>query len=91
MGGLPRLAGLGGNGQLDSSVAAEGLGLFAVRPDGSTMWQRHLPSGHSTPGVGDLDGDGHVDVVVANDEGTVYALDGRNGNTKWGVGTSQFT
>lgn len=83
MDATPIVADLAGNGQLDVVVATEETGIFAVRPDGSTLWARPLPSGHATPGVRDLDGDGKPEVVLANDAGNVYALNGATGATKW--------
>ncbi|MEA3198878.1 MAG: hypothetical protein QOE90_306 [Thermoplasmata archaeon] len=79
----PTVADLNGDGKLDVVVATEETGIFAVRPDGSTLWAQALPSGHATPSVGDLDGDGKPEVVMANDAGTVYALNGATGGTKW--------
>jgi outer membrane protein assembly factor BamB len=56
--------------------------------DGSTEWHVNLGTDsfiQSGPGIADLDGDGWLDVVVAQWSGDsrVYALNGQDGSTKW--------
>ena len=48
------------------------------------VWTWHAPGGYidTSPAIGDVDGDGRVDVVVASTAGGVYALDGE-GNEIW--------
>jgi outer membrane protein assembly factor BamB len=79
-----------GDGQLESILSMEEQGVFAVRPDGTTLWKVPISGGHASPTIGDLDGDGRPEVVVANDDGKVYALDGRTGAQKWVVDTSVY-
>jgi outer membrane protein assembly factor BamB len=90
MDATPVVGDLLGNGQLDVVVATEETGVFAVRPDGSTLWQQPLPSGHASPSIRDIDGDGRVEVVVPNDDGRIFVLDGATGATKWTFDASQY-
>ena len=70
-------------------------GVRAFRRDGSVLWTvlgaNDVPSGSqfplgvvSTPAIGDIDGDGHNDVVWGSFDGHVYAVDGRDGSPKSG-------
>lgn len=70
-------------------------GVWAFHRDGSVMWKvnsaNDIPSGSqfplgvvSTPAVGDVDGDGHVEVVWGSFDGHIYVVDGRTGLPKPG-------
>jgi pSer/pThr/pTyr-binding forkhead associated (FHA) protein len=49
-----------------------------------TLWEYDTKSAVSvTPAVGDLNGDGFINVVAADMGGSVYALDGRQGGISW--------
>jgi len=37
----------------------------------------------SSPALGDIDGDGEIEVVVGSDDNNVYAIDGITGNKEW--------
>jgi hypothetical protein len=76
-------------GQLAGGVAIVVAGLdgkaYAFRPNGTRMpgWPVKLdapgtPAGptHSTPALGDIDGDGANELVVGDDNGWVFAFDG---------------
>jgi outer membrane protein assembly factor BamB len=79
----PVVADLNGDGKKDIVVVTEEKGVFAVRVDGSTMWQMGVPGGHASPSVRDLDGDGRPEVVIARDDGIVEARSGSSGGLKW--------
>lgn len=71
------------DGTLEILAATEESGVYALRHDGSTMWSRCIGGGNAAPGIGDLDQDGHPDVVHVSDGGTVSVLDGPTGDTMW--------
>jgi VCBS repeat protein len=82
--GLPDIViGCGSNTDL-----AKAGGVFAFRRDGTLLWQfsprdtdGNGQPDHvwSTPAIGDINGDGHNDVVFGSWDFYVYALDGRTG------------
>lgn len=55
--------------------------VVAWTAQGVEIWERHLkslvPQG---PSIGDVDGDGHTDVVVPTISGNIYVLSGRDGS-----------
>ncbi|XP_057982412.1 protein DEFECTIVE IN EXINE FORMATION 1 [Malania oleifera] len=55
--------------------------VAAWTPQGKEIWETHLkslvPQG---PSIGDVDGDGHTDVVVATLSGNIYVLSGKDGS-----------
>ncbi|KAK7382579.1 hypothetical protein VNO80_01489 [Phaseolus coccineus] len=62
-------------------VTADAHGNVAVwTPKGDLVWEKHLksliPQG---PTVGDIDGDGHTELVVPTLSGKIHVLDGRDG------------
>lgn len=48
---------------------------------GKEIWEQHVKSLiPQTPSVGDIDGDGHTEVVVPTVSGNIYVLNGRDGS-----------
>jgi len=86
----PVLADLRGDGRLETVVSVEQRGLFAVRPDGSTLWTQDRPGTHASPTAADLDGDGRPDVVVGRDDGHVLAFTGATGALRWDFNAAAF-
>jgi hypothetical protein len=93
--GLPDIVvGFGGGGFPPADPVTVG-GVRAFKRNGSVLWTvnsaNDIPSGSqfplgvvSTPTIGDIDGDGHNDVVWGSFDGHVYAVDGRDGSPKAG-------
>lgn len=55
--------------------------VAAWTSQGKEIWERHLKSLVSQgPTIGDVDGDGHTDVVVPTLSGNIYVLSGRDGS-----------
>ncbi|KAE9611022.1 hypothetical protein Lal_00015807 [Lupinus albus] len=64
-------------------VTTDTHGNVAVwTPKGDLIWEKHLksliPQG---PTVGDVDGDGHTELVVPTQSGKIHVLDGRDGSS----------
>ncbi|XP_027334221.1 protein DEFECTIVE IN EXINE FORMATION 1 isoform X2 [Abrus precatorius] len=64
-------------------VTADTHGNVAVwTPKGDLIWEKHLksliPQG---PTVGDVDGDGHTELVVPTLSGKIHVLDGKDGSS----------
>ncbi|MGZ5428993.1 MAG: FG-GAP repeat domain-containing protein, partial [Thermoanaerobaculia bacterium] len=83
------VVGFGGGGSDSVTVG----GVRAFRRDGSELWTvnsanqsgSNFPLGViTTPAIGDIDGDGHNEVVWGSFDGHIYAVDGRDGTAKAG-------
>lgn len=79
----PVFADLDKDGDFEILAQTEEVGVYALTRTGGLFWKRCIGGGNAEPGVGDLDGDGGRDVVWGSDSGTVTAMDGKTGNTKW--------
>jgi hypothetical protein len=64
-------------------VQTEETGIFALNPDGTTLWRQCIGGGNSAPAADDLDGDGRTDAVFASDEGKVHVYDAATGSPEW--------
>ncbi len=52
--------------------------------DGSFKWSYTMDPGEpDDPAVGDIDGDGLLEIVIPSDDGNVYALNGEDGSLLW--------
>ncbi|MCC6524708.1 MAG: PQQ-like beta-propeller repeat protein, partial [Polyangiaceae bacterium] len=63
--------------------------VIAARLDGKILWTADLRGKvRPAPALADLDGDGHADVVVGDEQGELVALDGATGRRLWLAKTS---
>jgi hypothetical protein len=71
--------------------------VTAIRgSDGTTLWSVLAPGGASTfsssgIAIGDLEGDGQVEVCVSGTQNAVVCLNGIDGSLKWAAGTETST
>jgi outer membrane protein assembly factor BamB len=80
-----------GDGKTEVVISAFDGGVYAVPGDGGGQSVIRTPkwsfqSGAliwSSPAIGDVDGDGQLEVVVGSDDKNVYVLDGATGAEKW--------
>ncbi|MHB8420521.1 MAG: CARDB domain-containing protein, partial [Myxococcales bacterium] len=77
--------------------AFRGNTIHVWNPDGTVAWERSYVLGPDggpvdacmnesnlvAPGIGDVNGDGVVDIVFPTADGTLHVLDGRTGNPVW--------
>jgi len=66
----------GGDGTLRCVALADGQSRWTVRPTETGGWA-------SQPTLTDVNGDGVEDVIVVNEDGYTYAVNGRNGAGLW--------
>ncbi len=90
----PAVADMDGDGQVEvvfgsmSYASANGKVYCLSGADGTQKWA--YPVGGdiwSSPAVADLDGDGHMEVVIGCDDSTVYCIDGLSGTKDWSFKT----
>jgi len=75
-----------GSGNIVARTTGDPLGrnVTAYRGDGTILWRRAANAPvESSPALGDIDGDGELDVVVVADDAQVYAWKGRTGELLW--------
>lgn len=63
--------------------------LYALKNDGTILWENPLGSIESTPALADLNCNGLPDVVITTSD-TVYALEDSTGNLLWHVRVPAF-
>ena len=62
--------------------------VAAALSSGKILWKAAARGKvRPAPALGDLNGDGHVDVAVGDEEGMLRAIDGKNGQGLWMAGT----
>lgn len=73
-----------GNGKAEIFAMVEERGLYALRQDGSVLWQRNQSGGNAEPLLVDWDRDGHIEALFFSDDGHVRAYTALNGTYEWG-------
>lgn len=84
----PVVADLDGDGTGEILVQTEERGLFALKKDGSVLWQHGYGGGNAAPVVADVDDDGRLEAVFVSDAGYLVAFDGPTGRHKWSFDVS---
>jgi hypothetical protein len=68
----------------DGTPSNEGKYFTVWNHDGSILWRANLPTQVvGSPAIGDLNGDGKLEVVVGAMDGKVYAFNGATGAILW--------
>ncbi|KAK4418972.1 protein DEFECTIVE IN EXINE FORMATION 1 [Sesamum alatum] len=69
------------DGKIELVTADAHGNIAAWTPQGKEIWETHVkslvPQG---PSIGDVDGDGHTDIVVPTLSGNIYVLSGKDGS-----------
>ncbi|XP_047340883.1 protein DEFECTIVE IN EXINE FORMATION 1 isoform X1 [Impatiens glandulifera] len=69
------------DGKIELVTADTNGNVVAWTAQGKEIWEQHIkslvPQG---PSIGDVDGDGHTDVVVPTISGNIYVLSGKDGS-----------
>ncbi|KAI4324423.1 hypothetical protein MLD38_029915 [Melastoma candidum] len=69
------------DGKLELIATDSHGNVAALNPNGLEIWEVHLKSHISqAPSIGDVDGDGHTDLVIATISGKIFVLNGRDGS-----------
>lgn len=92
----PGAADLDGDGRPEIVFGTENGRVVCLTGEGRIKWLRALPGkyGRCGPTLGDLNGDGHPDVLVNDSFNTtqpkIYALDGLTGEILWSAPTQMW-
>ncbi len=92
----PALGDVDGDGKLEVVVGSTESGIGNTDnyvyvfngEDGSVEWK--ISTGNqvwSSPAIGDVDGDGKLEVVIGSDDRKVYAINGKDGSISWSYQT----
>jgi outer membrane protein assembly factor BamB len=69
-------------------VVATRSGTYALNGNtGTVVWSNTSVVSDAAVAIADVDNDGEIEVIVADNSGSVYALRGTNGSVKWVVST----
>jgi outer membrane protein assembly factor BamB len=69
-------------------VVATQSGTYALNGNtGTVVWSNTSVVSDAAVAIADVDNDGEIEVIVADNSGRVYALRGTNGSVKWVVST----
>jgi outer membrane protein assembly factor BamB len=90
---IPAVADVDGDGELEIIVGSYGPSVWAIKRNGSVLWQRKLPK-HlfiggtkrgtvSPPLVHDVDRDGKLEIVLGTRSARLFCLDAASGEPKW--------
>ena len=61
--------------------------IWCIDRNGNIKWKTTLPDRVAFhPAIGDVDGDGDLEILTGCDDGKLYCLD-KNGNVKWSFET----
>ncbi|MFZ8833049.1 MAG: PQQ-binding-like beta-propeller repeat protein [Candidatus Caldipriscus sp.] len=67
-------------------VVATRSGTYALNGNtGTVVWSNTSVVSDAAVAIADVDNDGEIEVIVADNSGSVYALRGTNGSIKWEV------
>jgi outer membrane protein assembly factor BamB len=85
--GSPRVYNINGIPGNEVVVATEN-GTYALNGNtGTVVWSNTSVVSDAAVAIADVDNDGEIEVIVADNSGRVYALRGTNGSVKWVVST----
>ncbi|MFQ6117008.1 MAG: FG-GAP-like repeat-containing protein, partial [Candidatus Bipolaricaulia bacterium] len=87
----PAVGDLDGNGRPEVVIGADDELVYALQGlSGHELWHFELPVTrprgfieHSSPALGDVDGDGSLEVAIGVSNHGLYLLDGRSGHVRW--------
>ncbi|KAL0460071.1 UNVERIFIED_CONTAM: protein DEFECTIVE IN EXINE FORMATION 1 [Sesamum latifolium] len=69
------------DGKIELVTADAHGNIAAWTPQGTEIWETHVKSlVPQSPSIGDVDGDGHTDIVVPTLSGNIYVLSGKDGS-----------
>ncbi|HIC95987.1 TPA: hypothetical protein EYP12_05085, partial [Candidatus Bipolaricaulota bacterium] len=89
----PAVGDLDGDGKPEVVIAADDVMVYALKGrSGKEVWRFQVPFAqpqargfieHSSPALGDVDGDGRLEVAIGVSNRGLYLLDGRTGRVRW--------
>jgi outer membrane protein assembly factor BamB len=85
--GSPRVYDINGIPGNEVVVATTGGTRALDGNTGTVVWSNTSVVSHAAVAIADVDNDGEIEVIVADNSGRVYALRGTDGSVKWVVST----